>query len=192
MWNSFFEKINQYKQHNSSQEKSGLSVHNKFIAIISIGSILFIGIVAVPNIIKYYFQPNKSPIESDIIQYNSVEELSQQIGFGVKEIENLPFKPTSTIYMDRWGKIAEIVYQSEEDELVFRMARGNKDISNDYNKYYSTTEISGKDYMITIRGNEDKFNLAVWNLKDYSYSIKISTGISEEEMIKLIESTTII
>lgn len=40
---------------------------------------------------------------------------------------------------------------------------------------------------VTLKGNTDSFTLAVWTDGDYSYSLDISSGLSEDEWAEMIQ-----
>lgn len=121
-----------------------------------------------------------------IVEYASVDELSTAVGFTVCEVRALPFETEKVQFFAYWKKLAHIV--CNENSLVFRMSAGSEDISGDYNNYSDVKSLMLGGDAITLKGNFDQYNLAVWKSDGYSFSVSISTGIPEEEMLKVVQS----
>lgn len=123
-------------------------------------------------------------IENGIVPCDSVEELSEKVGFPVYNLEKdiLPFKADTTEYYSYWEELAEIEYTgSDGDYAVYRKEKGNEDPSGDYNEYSVQNMISLNDIQITLKGDNESYNLAVWTYEGYSCSLYLSEGISENE-----------
>lgn len=71
--------------------------------------------------------------------------------------------------------------------MIIRKARGSEDISGDYNEFDNVTETQVNGSAVTIKGNGDGFGLALWVSGDYSYSVSVSSGISENALKEIIE-----
>jgi hypothetical protein len=160
--------------------------YRKYLLIAACFVILLAGVIAVPRI----FNKTDIPpivVAPEINEFGSAKELSESIGFGIKEISDIPFKPEKTSYVSYGGSIAEIVYSGENNSLRFRKSEGKEDISGDYNEYNAVNEISLNGCAVKIKGNDDRYNLAVWVKGGYSYSIQISEGVAEEEFIAIVK-----
>lgn len=120
----------------------------------------------------------------------SVAELSQKAGYDIKDIpeSSIPFKVKSTSYTWCWNEFAQIVYEGTDNSLTYRKTRGTDDISGDYNQYEQIVDkvVNGID--ITVKGNSDKYYLAIWHTNDYSYSISLDEGIELETMSELLQN----
>ena len=68
------------------------------------------------------------------------------------------------------------------------MAPRNEDISGDYSEYASIKNYTLHGYDITIKGNNGRYNLAVWQADGFSYAVHFAEAISEQEMLTTIES----
>lgn len=126
---------------------------------------------------------NNVQIANGIIECDSVEELSEKVGFPVYDLEKgiLPFKADTTEYYSYWEELAEIEYTgSDGDYAVYRKEEGNEDPSGDYNEYSVKKVISLNDIQITLKGDKS-YNLAIWTYEGYSYSLYLSEGVSENE-----------
>ena len=123
-------------------------------------------------------------VENGIEECTSAEELSEKVGFPVYNLkkETLPFKTDTVEYYSYWDYLAEIEYiGSNGDYAVYRKQAGSEDPSGDYNEYSVENMISLKDIKITLKGDGELYNLAVWTYEDYSYSMYLSDGISEDK-----------
>lgn len=128
-------------------------------------------------------------IANPMKEYGSAEELSDAVGFTVREIGELPFTVKETLYFTYDDTRAEIRYTGDDQEVYFRKSQGeDEDNSGVYNTYSQTTTITVGDTEITCKGESDAYELAIWKKDGYSYSISLQTGISLEELQAMIET----
>lgn len=79
--------------------------------------------------------------------------------------------------------------EDSREQMVIRKASGageNADISGDYNVYNETSTVTVGEYTVTLKGNDQKVNLATWTSGDYACSIDCISGITTEEMTAFI------
>ena len=128
-------------------------------------------------------------IANPMKEYGSAEELSDAVGFTVREIGELPFTVKETLYFTYDDTLAEIRYTGDDQEVYFRKSQGeDEDNSGVYNTYSQTTTITVGDTEITCKGESDAYELAIWKKDGYSYSISLQNGISLEELQTMIET----
>lgn len=128
-------------------------------------------------------------IANPMKEYGSAEELSDAVGFTVREIGELPFTVKETLYFTYDDTLAEIRYTGDDQEVYFRKSQGeDEDNGGVYNTYSQTTTITVGDTEITCKGESDAYELAIWKKDGYSYSISLQTGISLEELQAMIET----
>lgn len=128
-------------------------------------------------------------IANPMKEYGSAEELSDAVGFTVREIGELPFTVKEPLYFTYDDTLAEIRYTGDDQEVYFRKSQGeDEDNSGVYNTYSQTTTITVGDTEITCKGESDAYELAIWKKDGYSYSISLQTGISLEELQAMIET----
>ena len=123
-----------------------------------------------------------------IIEYASVEELSRALGFTVKTPGELPFAPEEVSHDAWFGDLAEINYRGAEALLTTRMAAGAEDPSGNYNVYRQVETVPPTDATVTLKGENDRVSLAVWTDGEYAFSVSVEPAISQEEMLRVIES----
>ena len=126
-------------------------------------------------------------IANGMVEVKSIDELSAAVGFPVNEVEGLPFTVEKEVYISYWGEMAQIEYTGEGETAVFRKGTGTDDVSGDYNVYSSVKEIMAGANPVTLKGENDVFTLAVWTDGNYSYSLDISKGLSEDEWSEMIQ-----
>lgn len=121
-------------------------------------------------------------------EYDTLEEAERAAGFDITGPDSYGGY-TEPYYAVIEGKILEVQYYDISDSrgMTIRKAKGNEDISGDYNEYDNITEIQVNGNTVTIKGNGDEFSLAVWVSGDYSYSASVSSGISENLLKEIIE-----
>ena len=126
-------------------------------------------------------------IANGMVEVKSIDELSAAVGFSVNEVEGLPFAVEKEVYISYWGEMAQIEYTGEGETAVFRKGTGTDDVSGDYNVYSSVKEIMVGANPVTLKGENNVFTLAVWTDGNYSYSLDISKGLSEDEWSEMIQ-----
>lgn len=120
-------------------------------------------------------------------EYDSAAALSEAVGFTITDITNLPFTPTETSYIAIMGDMAEILYDDADgNQVCYRKSPGTEDNSGDYNDYSVIVDAAIGDYPLTLHGNDETFYLATWTDGTYSYSIGVTNGCTEEELLAMV------
>lgn len=127
-------------------------------------------------------------IPDPFAEYTSMEEAAQAAGFDLSVPDSIDGLEKSAIRVDEEGKLFEVIYGGEDEKVVIRKAEGNEDISGDYTEYGQVNTVSVANSEVTMKGNNDKVNVAIWTNGDYSYSIASSAGLSKTAMIDLINA----
>ena len=181
---------------NTNASRSGrhgnhrLSKTYKYLSIAACLVLLLIGAAALPKILE-----NGEPgpdVElgyptGSITECSSAEELSKAVGFTVKDPEALSDGSYSISYINYWNEMAEIQYSNNLQTITLRKAQGSEDISGDYNEYALIRDIDHNSIAICLKGNDELYNLAIWSYEGYSYSLYFSEGVSESDILSVIE-----
>ncbi len=170
-------------------ETTNRSSYHQYRRIISIAACLAIICIGIMGG-KLIFNNEENLVEQvvpDIVEYNSIAELNQNAGFEISEVKNVPFSIKKTAYILYWGELAEITYSNDEEELVYRKAVGNEDISGNYNEYSKEKKCIIDDYEVTIKGDMNGYTLAVWQKDSDSYSLEFSKRVSEMVILDIIK-----
>lgn len=127
-------------------------------------------------------------IPDPFAEYTSMEEAAQAAGFDLSVPDSIDGLEKTAIRVDEEGKLFEVIYGGEDEKIVIRKAEGNEDVSGDYTEYGQINTVSVANSEITMKGNNDKVNVAIWTNGDYSYSITSSAGLKKTEAVDLINS----
>lgn len=120
-------------------------------------------------------------------EYDTLEEAENTIGFEISVPDSYGGY-TEPYYAVIEGKILEVQYYNGDDRgMIIRKSRGSEDISGDFNEFDNITETEVNGNTVTIKGSGDEFSLALWVSGDYSYSVSVSSGISENALKEIIE-----
>lgn len=121
---------------------------------------------------------------------NSRSALERRIGHRLKMPSVLPFSASQFLYTDYGDGMGGVTESSGNSEIETRMAKisDTKDPSGDYTVYNTTKVKNIKGRAVTLKGNDGRYQLAVWNDGVYSYSIRSNKPLTEAEMIELVRS----
>lgn len=136
-------------------------------------------LVAVPLLRE---QPDTAPpvqVLPPFRQVDSLDALSEAVGFPVTEVSKLPFDPVSTTYTAYDEELAEITYTGSVGQTAtYRQSRGSKGNSGDYNLYPDTQTLPEQN--ATLKGQGQSYTLALWTDSTYTYSLRLSSGLSAD------------
>ncbi|MFL0269198.1 DUF4367 domain-containing protein [Candidatus Clostridium radicumherbarum] len=127
-------------------------------------------------------------IPYQIVNTEGIEELKKVVPFQLQIPGKLPtgYKIDKTSVISR--ELAQIIYTDGSNEIIYREAKGAKDISGDYRAYEESNVAGIGDAKVVFKGNKSMINLATWAKDGSSYSLSFSKGIEKEEVISIIKS----
>lgn len=117
----------------------------------------------------------------------SVEALSTLVGFPVSDLTGLPFPVETRTYTAYGEALAQIRCEGGSQWALFRKSAGTEDNSGDYTAYavQHTYHLDG--YTVTLKGDvEDRYVLALWTNGSYSYSLRLSSALEQDDWDQLI------
>lgn len=82
-------------------------------------------------------------------------------------------------------EMVEIIYKdtsNPDEDIRVRKAKGNLDISGDYNSYLTNKIVNDAGIQILLRGEDDRYHAATWTSGDYSFAIDSKAGITENKL----------
>lgn len=136
-------------------------------------------LVAVPLLRE---QPDTAPpvqVLPPFRQVDSLDALSEAVGFPVTEVSKLPFDPVSTTYTAYDEGTAEITYTGPDDQAAtYRQSLGTADNSGDDTLYEDTQVIPENN--ATLKGQNQSYTLALWTDGTYTYSLRLSSALSAD------------
>ena len=137
-------------------------------------------------------QPDTAPpvqVLPPFRQVDSLDALSEAVGFPVTEVSKLPFDPVSTTYTVYDEGLAEITYTGPNGQTAtYRQSCGTEDNSGDYNLYPDTQALPEQN--ATLKGQDGLYTLALWTDDTYTYSLHLSSGLSADAWQALLGETT--
>lgn len=161
------------------------SKYKRYLSVAACFAVLLIGTIAFSTLT---YQPSKPAqptppvhIVNSIVECSSVKELKETVGFTINEIEVIPFEVESRSYMAYGKDLAQITYRGQEQKAVFRKSNGSEDNSGDYNLYGASDEITVDTATVTLKGDGNTYTLAIWTENEFSYSLNLTKGLTEEE-----------
>lgn len=121
-------------------------------------------------------------------EYDTLEEAESAVGFDITVPDSYG-DYSELSFMVVGGEMLEVQYYDagENRGMYIRKAPGSDDISGDFNQYDDIREIQVGGNTVTIKGSGGEFSLALWVSGDYSYSVSVSSGLSENALRKIIE-----
>ncbi len=135
-------------------------------------------------------------VENPMTEHESVEELSEVLGFEVKFPETVEdFERTSLV--DYSKNLAEARYENKDGATLtvrktFRTDDKVDGVYIDFNKSINET-IAEKE--VTLKAIDDKFSLATWENEDYMYSVYIDNsetdadnGVDKDTFVNLVSA----
>ena len=132
---------------------------------------------------------NADAAPSPLVEYTSVRDAWAVVGLPVYTPSLLPvgYMQKDIIVID--GRIAEIFYRNDAGkEILFRMAKGDSDISGDSNIYEVNQVVQvGRQY-IRVKGTEKLVSLALWARGGYTFSISFEEPVSVEAVQAIVNT----
>ena len=143
-------------------------------------------LVAVPLLRE---QPDTAPpvqVLPPFRQVDSLDALSEAVGFPVTEVSKLPFAPVSTTYTAYDEGLAEITYTGSGGQTAtYRQSLGTEDNSGDDTLYEDTQVIPENN--ATLKGQDQRYTLALWTDGTYTYSLRLSSALSADAWQALLD-----
>lgn len=128
---------------------------------------------------------SSAQIPDPFTECKTMEEATKLVGFDFGVPDTVDGKEQTAIRVGAESKLIEVIYGSEDEKTIIRKAEGSDNISGDYTQYANTETVTIEDVEITLKGDGDNVNLAIWTNGDYSYSIASSTGMAKIDMTDL-------
>ena len=133
-----------------------------------------------------YEETNSTQLANPFITCDTLEEAEEIAGFTMSVPDSLAdFDQNMIQAVDK--SMIQIFYGNDRQILV-RKGTGTDDISGVYTEYSVNKSFDVSGSTVTLKGDGDIINLAVWTRDGYSYSVYAESGLSESEMILIVES----
>lgn len=160
----------------------------KYLSAAACLILVLTGAAALPRLIQL-LPPREGDVQviSPIQEASSLVELSGLVGFGVRPAA-LPFTPEETVYCAYWNELAQVQYSGQGQTATYRQSAGESDNSGDYTTYHHVAELTTGGLSVTLKGEADAYVLAVWMDGGFSYSLRLSQGLTEAQWRTVLDS----
>lgn len=126
-------------------------------------------------------------IPNPFVDHATLSDAAKAAGFALSVPENVSGSPRRGIQtMD--GRMIQVFYGDEDNEVCIRKAPGGEDISGDYNTYAQVTALNVDGSNVTMKGENGLVRLAIWTGGGYTYSVSARGGMSSADMAALVRS----
>lgn len=150
-----------------------------FVIVLSIS-------ISAPKHNNNIYQPPK--IVNPYIEYNDIESAEEILGYDVMIPTIIPEDYTISNIVIIDNKILSIDYENDSEKINYRTSEGNDEISGDFNNYENVNQIEIDNKNITLKGNDNKIHLISWNYDEQVFSIYSDQGLSQDQVINIIEN----
>ncbi|MFT8349380.1 stalk domain-containing protein [Clostridium saccharoperbutylacetonicum] len=125
-----------------------------------------------------------NPIEN----FDTIDDAQKALKFKITVPKELLGKYNIKYINTISRNVFQICYINKQNDIIFRMGQGIEDISGDYNNYKANNTVNINGSNVKLKGDNDLIKVAVWNVNNMSYSISITNGMKQDEIINLIKS----
>lgn len=131
---------------------------------------------------------NSTQIPDPFVDCKTIDKAEQLADFKIFLPENMPEGYTESAIRVIKGEMIEVIYLNSDNEICIRKAKGDENISGDYNEYAEANTITVGDLQITTKGADGKVNVATWIKGDYTFAISASEGVGSDIICNMIEN----
>mgnify|MGYP004496917641 CR=1 FL=1 len=153
----------------------------KFAPVLAFSICLLVTIL----VTNHFNQEPNTMINNPYANSVSLNTAEQITGFTL-EIPDIIDTTTKTYVIDQ---MIEVQYYDTEDNIIYnvRKAKGNDDCSGNYEVYQNEMTKEIQNHIVTLKGNDDIYYLAIWQNDKYSYSFYSYNGLDEDTITTYIE-----
>ena len=153
----------------------------KFAPVLAFSICLLVTIL----VTNHFNQEPNTMINNPYANSVSLNTAEQITGFTL-EIPDIIDTTTKTYVIDQ---MIEVQYYDTEDNIIYnvRKAKGNDDCSGNYEVYQNEMTKEIQNHIVTLKGNDDIYYLAIWQIDKYSYSFYSYNGLDEDTITTYIE-----
>lgn len=122
-----------------------------------------------------------------IVKYDYVFEAEYAVGFAIPVAPVVHNSETLKGIYVIGGDLAELEYANG---IIYRVARGTRDISGIYKKYAHSIAFPVGKYHVLAKGDENRYYVILWTDGKFSFSLYCPHGINKREIEEYINSLT--
>ena len=126
-------------------------------------------------------------IPNPYVDYETLEETCEAAGVSLLLPDSIEgYERVDYQAID--GQMVNVIYTAADGSmLLIRKAKGNEDISGDYNEYEHNSEQTINDIDVQVRGNGDTLSAAVWYDNGEAYSMTVDRPMEKDRGLELLQ-----
>ena len=115
-------------------------------------------------------------------EYETLADMEKEVGFDFIVPSAINGFDTCAYRANRGGSMAEVIFKNGDEEIRFRKAAGDEDISGNHTHFPEQEVVDVNGTAVTMKGEDGKVNLATWSADGYAYSIDCTTAADKVTM----------
>ena len=127
-------------------------------------------------------------IPNPFTDYQTVEEAQKALSFTAKVPGSLPDSYRFDAVQLLGNDFIQVFYKNGDHEILYRMAKGDEDISGDYNVYTDVKTVTVGDVSVTVRRGGEHTTGAIWTDQGYSFSVYADSDLTEDAVLAIVKS----
>lgn len=130
-------------------------------------------------------------IPNPFVDCKTVEEAETIAGFKAAVPEKMPDGYTQETIRAVEHDLIELIYENGKKSIRIRKGKGSGDIGGDYNSYKENNTVTIGKFQVSIKGNDGKVSVAVWEDGEYSFAVSADPaegGLRSSEISDIISS----
>lgn len=126
-------------------------------------------------------------IPNPYVDYETLEEACEAAGVSLRLPDSIEgYERVDYQAID--GQMVNVIYTAADGSmLLIRKAKGNEDISGDYNEYEHNSEQTINDIDVQVRGDGDTLSAAVWYDNGEAYSMTVDRPMEKDRGLELLQ-----
>ena len=126
-------------------------------------------------------------IPNPYVDYETLEEACEAAGVSLRLPESIEgYERIDYQAID--GEMVNVIYTAADGSmLLIRKAKGNEDISGDYNEYENNSEQTINDIDVQVRGNGYTLSTAVWYDNGEAYALTMDSPMEMDTGLELLQ-----
>lgn len=149
---------------------------NKLIAL-GLSAMMALYLAACGNASNPDVQP-----PSPFTDHETLAEAEQEAGFDFTVPNSIEGFNECVYRSDKEDGMIEVIFQNGNEEIRFRKATGDGDVSGNYTEFSKKESVDVDGANVTMKGEDGKVNLATWSMDGYAYSIDCTNAVDKATM----------
>lgn len=149
---------------------------NKLIAL-GLSAVMALSLVACGNANDSKLQP-----PNPFTEHETLADVEKEVGFDFIVPSAINGFDKCEYRANKADSMAEVIFKNGDEEIRFRKAAGDGDISGNYTEFSEQESVDVDGTTVTMKGESGKVNLATWSADGYAYSIDCTTAVDKITM----------